>query len=76
MLDMAKDGLILGTDYQAFRVDSPEAPEDSYRQSQPFRAVQVTLRQTLEGAAERSFGGEDAAALEGPESPVREPEGR
>ena len=36
MLDMAKDGSIPGTDYQAFRVDRLKRLEDSYRQSQPF----------------------------------------
>lgn len=64
VLDMAKDGSIPGTDYQAFRVDRLKRLEDSYRQSQPFLSgLFKDLRQTLEGAAERSFGGEDAAAL-------------
>jgi len=64
VLDMAKDGSIPGADYQAFRVDRLKRLEDSYRNSQPFLSgLYRNLRQTLEGAAERSFGGEDAAAL-------------
>ena len=35
MLDMAKDGSIPGTDYQAFRVDRLKRLEDSYRQNSP-----------------------------------------